>query len=727
MSLPSLELKTVAVLLPIPTDGAYSYGVPEGMDLNPGDYVKVPLGTREVAAVVWDHQENNVDPKKLRNVILKFECPPMKREMRQFIEWIAAYTLSHPGMVLKMILRIPTALEPQAPQMGLAFTGSHPERMTPARRQVMEFAEHGLSWTKSGLAHAAGVTPSVIDGLTKLGVMELIELPPQPLFPKPDSTYGTTKLTSDQQVKADELREIVKSGTAGTTLLEGITGSGKTEVYFEALAECFAKGKQALVLLPEIALTTTFLERFEQRFGARPAEWHSELAPRAREKTWRQITTGELQIVAGARSSLFLPFKDLGLIIVDEEHDLAYKQVDRVFYNARDMAVVRGQIEDFPVILCSATPAIETRVNAQLDRYGYLKLDSRYGEAVLPDIDIVDLRKSPPARGKFLSPVLIKAIEKTISRDEQALLFLNRRGYAPLTLCRVCGHRFECNNCSAWLVEHRFRKTLQCHHCGDSRPTPEACPECGTLDHLVACGPGVERLGEEIIEAFPDARTIILSSDMAGGVKRMRLELDAIAKGEADIIIGTQLVAKGHNFPLMTLVGVVDADLGLSNGDPRAAERTFQLLHQVTGRAGRAGGKSQGLLQSYQPENPVISAIKAADAEAFYEREIESRRLSSLPPFGRLAAIIISGQDRRETETYARSLRQACPKSDTVRVLGPAEAPLAMVRGRYRFRILIHAPRNFALQNWLRDWFKEGPKPRGNIRVQTDIDPQSFV
>ncbi len=727
MSLPGLELKTVAVLLPIPTDGAYSYGVPEGMDLSPGDYVKVPLGTREVAAVVWDHQENNIDPKKLRNVISKFDCQPMKQEMRQFIEWIAGYTLSHPGMVLRMILRIPTALEPEVPQMGLAFTGSHPERMTSARRQVMEFAEHGLSWTKSGLSHAAGVTPSVIDGLTKLGVMELIELPPQPLFPKPDSTYGTTKLTSDQQVKADELRQIVNSGKAGTTLLEGITGSGKTEVYFEALAECFAKGKQALVLLPEIALTTTFLERFEQRFGARPAEWHSELAPRAREKTWRQITTGELQIVAGARSSLFLPFRNLGLIIVDEEHDLAYKQVDRVFYNARDMAVVRGQIEDFPVILCSATPAIETRVNAQLDRYHYLKLDSRYGEAVLPDIDIVDMRKHPPARGKFLSPVLIKAIKETISRNEQALLFLNRRGYAPLTLCRVCGHRFECNNCSAWLVEHRFRKTLQCHHCGDSRPTPEACPECGTLDHLVACGPGVERLGEEIIEAFPEARTIILSSDMAGGVKRMRLELDAIAKGEADIIIGTQLVAKGHNFPLMTLVGVVDADLGLSNGDPRAAERTFQLLHQVTGRAGRAGGKSMGLLQSYQPENPVISAIKAADAEAFYEREIESRRLSSLPPFGRLAAIIISGQHRRETEIYARSLRQACPKSDTIRVLGPAEAPLAMVRGRYRFRILIHAPRNFALQNWLRDWFKEGPKPRGNIRVQTDIDPQSFV
>ncbi len=713
--------------MPIPTDGAYSYGVPDGLELSPGDYVKVPLGNRELAAVVWDKQDNTVDPKKIRDVILKFDCPPMKQEMRKFIEWVAGYTVSHPGMVLKMFLRVPTALEPEAPMKGLMFTDKQPERLTPARRQVMEFSEQGLSWTKSGLAHAAGVTASVVDGLAKQGVMKTIELPPQPLFPKPDSTYGTTKLTPDQQEKADALREIVGQKKSGTTLLEGITGSGKTEVYFEALAECFSQGKQALVLLPEIALTSSFLERFEKRFGARPAEWHSELAPRAREKTWRQVITGELQIVAGARSSLFLPFKDLGLIIIDEEHDLAYKQEDRVFYNARDMAVVRGQIENFPVILCSATPAIETRVNAQLDRYAYLKLESRYGEAILPDLDIVDMRKNPPAKGKFLSPLITKAIEETIARKEQALLFLNRRGYAPLTLCRVCGHRFECNNCSAWLVEHRFRKTLQCHHCGDSKPTPEACPECGTLDHLVACGPGVERLGEEVIEAFPEARTIILSSDMAGGVKRMRLELDAIAKGEADIIIGTQLVAKGHNFPLMTLVGVVDADLGLSNGDPRAAERTFQLLHQVTGRAGRAGGKSRGLLQSYQPEHPVISAIKAADTEAFYEREIDARRLSSLPPFGRLAAIIISGQDRRETETYARALRHACPHTKEVRVLGPAEAPLALVRGRYRFRLLVHAPRSFAVQNWLRAWFKDGPKPRGNIRVQTDIDPQSFV
>ena len=714
-------------MLPIPTDEPYSYSVPEGMVLQPGDYVQVPLGSRQVAAVVWDAQENTVDPKKLREVIDKYPCPPMLPSMRRFVEWVANYTLSPPGMVLKMMLRVPTALEPQAPTPGLAFTGQQPEKLTSARKQVMEFAGSGLSWTKSGLAHAAGVSSSVVEGLAKQNVLEPVLIPPQPLQAKPQPDYSDRVLSDEQKSAAEELTQRITNNESGVTLLQGVTGSGKTEVYFEALAACFKAGKQALVLIPEIALTASFLERFEKRFGSRPAEWHSEISPTIREKTWRQVVEGQLQIVAGARSALYLPFSDLGLIIVDEEHDLAFKQADRVFYNARDMAVVRGQLENAPVILSSATPSVETQVNARNGRYNHIPLENRYGDAILPDIEAIDLRKNPPQRGKFLSPTLLKAIEETIGDGHQALLFLNRRGYAPLTLCRVCGHRFECNNCSAWLVEHRFRNVLQCHHCGESEPVPEACPSCGTLDHLVACGPGVERLAEEVLDQFPDARTIVLSSDMAGGVKRMRLEMEAIANGEADIIIGTQLVAKGHNFPLLRLVGVVDADLGLANGDPRAAERTFQLLHQVTGRAGRAGGQSRGMLQSYQPDHPVIKSIVSGDAAAFYEREIASRQQTSLPPFSRLAAIVISGKDRRETETYARAVKQACPVSPDVRVLGPAEAPMALVRGRYRFRILVHAPRNFQLQAWLRNWFKQAPPTRGNLRLQIDIDPQSFV
>ena len=519
----------------------------------------------------------------------------------------------------------------------------------------------------------------------------------------------------------------MRDGGFSVSLIDGVTGSGKTEVYFEAVAEALARGSQVLILLPEIALTQQFMDRFHERFGSKPAEWHSEAPPRAREKVWRQVASGEVRVVAGARSALFLPFRELGLIVVDEEHDPAFKQEDRVFYNARDMAVVRARIAGFPVVLASATPSIESRVNADQGRYTRLHLPARFGDALLPELGIVDMRRDPPARGGFLSPKLLAATRETLERGEQALYFLNRRGYAPLTLCRVCGHRFQCPDCSSWLVEHRFRGQLQCHHCGHAEPAPEACPECGTLDHLVACGPGVERIAEETDRHFPDARIIVLSSDMTGGVKRLRLELEAITRGEADIVIGTQLVAKGHNFPMMTLVGVVDADLGLSNGDPRAAERTYQLLSQVTGRAGRFGRRSRGLLQTYQPQHPVMQAIVSGDAESFYEREIAERRRAGLPPFGRLASVIVSADNRADAEGHARELRRAAPEAPGLAVLGPAEAPLALIRGRHRFRLLVHGTRTADMQGYLRAMLANGPKERRSIRVQIDVDPQSFL
>jgi primosomal protein N' (replication factor Y) len=559
-----------------------------------------------------------------------------------------------------------------------------------------------MAWTRSGLAHAAGVSLTVVDGLREQGVFETTWIPPQPVVAPPDPSFARPDLTADQQAAGDALREAVDKGGFGVTLLDGVTGSGKTEVYFEAVGAAIAKGRQVLILLPEIALTQAFLERFHDRFGARPAEWHSDLPPRMREKVWRQVAEGSVRVVAGARSALFLPFQDLGLIVVDEEHDPAYKQEDRVFYSARDMAVVRGRLGGFPVVLASATPSLESRVNAQQGRYARVVLPGRYAEAALPDIKAIDMRRSPPARGGFLSPVLIDQIRATLGRGEQSLLFLNRRGYAPLTLCRVCGHRFGCPVCSSWLVEHRFRGQLVCHHCGHNEKRPEACPECGTFDHLVACGPGVERIAEEVDSHFPEARTIVLSSDMLGGVKRLRLELEAIANGEADIVIGTQLVAKGHNFPGMTLVGVVDADLGLANGDPRAAERTFQLLSQVTGRAGRTGKKSVGMLQTYQPDHPVMRAIVSGDAEAFYERETMERERAHLPPFGRLAGIIVSAATRPEAETHARQLRRAAPHVAGIDILGPAEAPLALVGGRYRFRLLVQGERRSDMQGFIR-------------------------
>lgn len=718
--------KIVPVLVPMPAERPYSYAVPEGMAVQAGSIVRVPLGPREVAGIVTDGSTDSVDAKKLRPISELFDCPPVDGDMMRFMRWAAEYTISPPGMVARMVLRVPAAFDPEPPVPGLRFAGHEPDRMTGARARVLELAQDGMAWTRTGLAHAAGVSATVVDGLVSQGVFEQVMIPPRPVVAAPDVNYAKAALSDEQGEAAARLVDAVSVDAFSVSLLDGVTGSGKTEVYFEAVARAIERGKQVLILLPEIALTQQFLDRFHDRFGSKPGEWHSDMAPRMRERVWRQVMEGQIRVVAGARSALFLPFQNLGLIVVDEEHDPAYKQEDRVYYNARDMAVVRGHIGNFPVVLASATPSIESQVNAQQGRYNRIRLSGRYADAAMPDLKTIDMRRSPPRPGGFLSPALVEAVNQALNRQEQALLFLNRRGYAPLTLCRVCGHRFQCPDCSSWLVEHRFRGQLVCHQCGHHEARPEACPSCGTLDHLVACGPGVERIAEEAEKTFPDARIIVLSSDLMG-VKRLRLELDAIARGEADIVIGTQLVAKGHNFPNMTLVGVVDADLGLANGDPRAAERTFQLLSQVTGRAGRTGKKSLGLLQTYQPDHPVMRAIISGDAQAFYEREIEERERSGLPPFGRLGSLIISAATRIEAENHARALRRAAPTSPQISVLGPAEAPLALVRGRHRFRLLVHGTRKADIQGFIRAMLAAGPKERGSVRVQVDIDPQSFL
>lgn len=725
------DSRTVPVLVPVPSPVPYSYAVPDGMDVQPGSIVQVPLGSRQVPGIVWEPADgdNGVDPKKLRAITQVFDCPPVSDDMRRFVDWVARYTLSAPGMVARMVLRVPAAFDPEPPMQGFVLTDQKPERMTAARQRVLGIAGEtdGMAWTRSGLAHAAGVSLSVIDGLAEAGSFDPVMIPPRPIVARPDPTFAQPAFSAIQSAAIHTLRETVSHETYSATLIDGVTGSGKTEVYFEAIAAAVDAGKQVLVLLPEIALTASFMERFHDRFGAPPATWHSDMPPKQRERVWRQVADGSVRVVAGARSALFLPFSQLGLIVVDEEHDAAYKQEDRVYYNARDMAVVRAHIGAFPVMLASATPSVETRHNAETGRYGHVKLAERYAEAALPDVKLIDMRTSRPQRGGFLSPALLEAMAETLARNEQSLLFLNRRGYAPLTLCRACGHRFSCDNCSAWLVEHRFRRQLQCHHCGHHEPVPDACPECGTLDHLVACGPGIERIAEETLAHFPDARVIVMSSDMMGGVKRLRLEMEAIAKGEADIVIGTQLVAKGHNFPLMTCVGVVDADLGLANGDPRAAERTFQLLSQVTGRAGRSGRKSVGLIQTFQPDHPVMKACATGDGEAFYRAQIAEREAGGMPPFGRLASIIVSANDRRDAENHGRALRAAAPAASDIMVLGPAEAPLALVRGRHRFRLLAHGHAQSNMQAYLSAMIAEAPNPRGSVRVAVDVDPQSFL
>jgi primosomal protein N' (replication factor Y) len=721
--------RVVDVLVPVALDRAYSYRVPETLALAPGDIVSVPLGAREATAVVWaeNPKPNPRLDNRLKDVEEKLELPPLRPELRSFVEWVANYTLSSRGMVLRMCLRMGEHLGAERERVGVRLAGPPPQRKTVARERVLTLLADGMVRGKSEAAREASVSAGVVDGLIDEGTLETIVLPPEPVAETPDPDFAVTDFTANQGAAAAELKATVAAGGYSVTLLDGVTGSGKTEVYFEAVADTIRAGRQSLILMPEIALTAQFLDRFAARFGVRPAEWHSELTPRRRARTWKAVADGQVAVVVGARSALFLPYADLGLIVVDEEHDQAYKQEDGVHYHARDMAVVRGHIARVPVVLSSATPSLETEVNARRGRYRRLALPERFGGARMPAVEAIDLRRERPPPGRVISPTLAGAVQTAIERGEQALFFLNRRGYAPLTLCRACGFRFSCPNCDAWLVDHRFRKQLVCHHCGFAMPHPPQCPHCQAANSFAAIGPGVERLEEEVRALFPEARVLVLSSDLVATVERLREELDDVAAGRFDIVIGTQLVAKGHHFPKLNLVGIVDADLGLSNGDPRAAERTFQLLHQVVGRAGRDAGIGRGLLQTHQPEHPVMRALIAQDREAFYDAEIEARQRAAYPPFGRLASLVVSGEDRHDTQSFARALARAAPPLDDVRVLGPADAPLALVRGRHRLRLLVKAPRGFDLSAYLREWLAAGPKPKGSIKLDIDVDPQSFL
>jgi primosomal protein N' (replication factor Y) (superfamily II helicase) len=721
--------RMVDVLVPVALDQTYSYRVPRGMELKAGDVVAVPLGPREVLAVVWA-DNTTPDPRlhnRLKEVGEKLDVPPLRPELRSLVDWVANYTLSPRGMVLRMCLRMGEQLGPERARLGVRLIGEAPKRLTPARLRLLEALSDRLLHGKSDVAREAGVSVSVIDGLVDEGTLAAEAMPPPPVAPAPDPEFDQPNFSPQQHGAVDAMRALAANGSFHVALLDGVTGSGKTEVYFEAIAEIIRRGRQSLILMPEIALTGQFLDRFALRFGVRPLEWHSELTPRTRQRNWAAIAAGDVPVVVGARSALFLPYADLGLIVVDEEHDQAYKQEDGAHYHARDMAVVRAHIAKIPIVLASATPSVESEVNARKGRYQRVPLPSRFGGQHMPHIEAIDLRRAAPPRGRFISPYLAAQIRIAIERREQALLFLNRRGYAPLTLCRACGHRFACTICDAWLVDHRFRQRLVCHHCGFSMPRPQVCPHCQAEETLVAVGPGVERLQEEAASLFPDARTLVLSSDLITSIEAMRSELNDIAQGRVDIIIGTQLVAKGHNFPRLNLVGVVDADLGLSNGDPRAAERTFQLLNQVIGRAGRDQGRGVGYLQTHQPDHPVMKALVACDREAFYASEIEARERTGYPPFGRLASLIISAGDRPSAEGFARRLAATAPRDDRVQVLGPAEAPLAVIKGRYRFRLLLKSARGFDLSDYLRHWLAAAPKPKGNLKLEVDVDPQSFL
>ncbi len=717
----------VSVLLPLPLEGAYDYEVGEDLELEDGDFVVAPLGRRQAAGVVWGPGKGETAAGKLRQISRKFDSPPLPAESRALVDWVSAYTLALPGLVLKMAMSVPAALEPPAPTSAYLPADTFPDvRPTKARKQVMALLADGAPRTAADIARDCGVGPSVVRGLIKAGALRALSLAAEASAPTPNWTHPTFPLSDAQESAASNLEEKTARGGFSVTLLDGVPGSGKTEVYFRAVARALEKGLQALVMVPEIALTAQWLKRFQERFGVEPAIWHSELSPARRRRTWRAVAKGSAKVVIGARSALFLPYPNLGVVVIDEEHDAAFKQEDGVIYNARDMAVVRGRLGSIPVALVSATPSLETAVNAHSGRYGLLHLPKRHSGAAPPDVSLIDLTRKTPARGRWLSPPLIEALVETFEAGEQAMLFLNRRGYAPLTLCRHCGHRLRCPRCTAWLVEHRRQGRLVCHHCGFNRRSPEACPECKTEGTLAACGPGVERLAEEAAELFPTKRIVLAASDTIAGPAAAAELVRRIEEHDVDLVIGTQIVAKGYHFPLLTLVGVVDADLGLSGGDLRAAERTFQLLYQVAGRAGRADRPGRALLQTVMPEHPVMAAMASGDKERFIKAESAARQAASMPPFGRLAALVVSGRDEAAVKHAAQDLSRAAPRLDGVRILGPAPAPLALLRGRRRWRLLLAAHRGIAIQPVIRSWLMAAAIPR-NIRVQVDIDPYSFL
>nr|WP_238935865.1 primosomal protein N' [Sulfitobacter mediterraneus] len=718
----------VAVLTTQPLGKALDYKAPEGGCFL-GAFVEVPLGPRKVLGVVWGPGQGDYDISKVRHVIRVLDAAPMRSEMREFLTRAAAYTLTPMPAMLRLATRAPGLGDP--PSMRKIYrrgTGT-PPRMTDARTRVLETLEDygDLAFTLKELAEMAGVTPSVVKGLAQSGAVFEEDSPRDLPFPRLDPALPGKQLTEDQAKGAEMLAEAVRSETYGTTLLRGVTGSGKTEVYLEAVAAALHAGRQALVLLPEIALTEQFLHRVEERFGAKPAEWHSGATMTERRRIWRMVGQGKAQLVIGARSALFLPYQNLGLIVVDEEHDSSYKQEEGVLYNARDMAVLRAAICGAQVVLASATPSLETWANVEAGKYRRLDLTSRFGPAVMPTMGAIDMRGEALPSDKWVSPSLQAEVNKRLEKGEQAMLFINRRGYAPITLCRACGHQIGCDHCDARMVEHRFLKRLVCHQCGESKPMPEACPSCEAVDKLAPVGPGVERLGEEALALWPDAKVATLSSDMYGSARALKAEIAGIADGAADIIIGTQLVAKGHNFPNLTLVGVIDADLGLMGSDLRAAERTFQLMRQVAGRAGRAEAPGTALLQTYQPEHPVIRAILAGDEEAFWSAEAGERKQAGVPPYGRMAGIILSGPDVAQVFDAGNLLaRQDGPlRAIGAQVFGPAAAPIARVRGRHRVRLLVKADKSAPLQDALARWVAQ-VRLKGDLRLAVDIDPQSF-
>lgn len=724
--------KIVPVLLPIPLGGrAFDYKLPVGVPhIERGQYVTVPFGKKSVVGIVWDGDpEGKINPSKIKAISeIHDDMPAMSQQHREFLKWVSKYTMNDLGPVLKLSISVTDALE--KPKKIPAYILNRNAdlsavKMTDKRQRVVDFLKDKKGAVPSHeIKEKCDVSQSILKGLSDSKILKIYSV--EPTFSQDKNTDITRPVLNDAQQNALDVCLRQQQEPFSVTLIDGVTGSGKTEVFFDLVEKTYDDGFQTLILMPEIALTQQIIDRFYKRFGFYPLEWHSRLTPAQRRDNWRRIVKGEARVIIGARSALFLPYKNLKTIIIDEEHDGSYKQEEGVMYHARDMAVVRSMVAGSHVVLVSATPSLETLDNVDLGKYESVKLESRFGAASMPDIHIIDIRKDRPAKDHWISPSLQDALLKNFERREQSLLFLNRRGYAPLTICRSCGHRMTCDHCSAWLVEHKRFHRLQCHHCGFAVPTPEACPECGAIESLSACGPGVERLIDEIRELIPLAKVVVFSSDNMTDPDILKNTLHQIQRGKFDILIGTQMLAKGHHFPNLTTVGIVDADIGLSGGDLRASERTFQLLHQVSGRAGRESKKGNVYIQTTRPDSTIVKAMENNDRDAFVEAELAERDAADMPPFTRLVSLIISGEEEDMVRGFSKDLARHAPSNDVVTVFGPAPAPMAVIRNQFRYRFLVKAEKNINIQKTISHWLSSLKKPN-SIKVQIDVDPQSFL
>ena len=719
-----MPARNAQILFPVNVPGAFDYAIPPGLDVNIGEYVFAPIGQQMKLGVVWDIVEDD-GSRTLKDIAQVKAATPLSRAMISFVNWTATYNCVSPGLVLRMVVRSYKALDPSPLVTQYRPSGNLPAKMTPSRQQILDLGGP-FPARASEIAERAGVSAGVVRGFEAAGGLTAQSLPVDAPFDIPDAGFGGMDLTPVQDRAGRELAAQVAQREFNVSLLDGVTGSGKTEVYFEAVAEAIKDGGQALILVPEIALTQAGLSRFKNRFGAEPAAWYSALGDAARRRTWREVAQGRAQLVVGARSALYLPYPNLRLIVVDEEHDTSYKQEEGVIYNARDMAVVRAKIAKHAVVLASATPSLESLVNARSGRYAHILLPERPGAITLPKVDLVDLKDDVPEKGDFLSAPLIGATREVLDRGEQAMLFLNRRGYAPLIICRTCGEKLKSPDTDSWLVAHQRTGRAVCHMTGFSMRMPKLCPECKAEESLTPVGPGVERVAEEAARHFPDARIEILSSDTSGNPEELRARMARMESGEIDVLVGTQMVVKGHNFPRLTFVGVIDGDMSLAGGDPRAGERTYQTLVQVAGRAGRADKPGHALIQTHQPEHEALAALAAGDREAFISAELAMRDALGLPPYGKLAGVIISGPDLKKTEALAKKFVTLAPRAEGIDILGPSEPAIGRLRGRFRRRILVRCDANVNLSAYMTAWRARMKVPH-KMKLHIDIDPQSFM